>query len=115
MEIDSTEAAQPPDRSNLGTMTTEAAAVQITTDSGSAATVREIHQPRPRRMTVPMAIRPRTPRLETPEELLLHRRPENPRQSVQQMREATPSRLPVRSRVLQVRQAAQREAEEAGY
>ena len=73
MEIDSTEAAQPPDRSNLGTMTTEAAAVQITTDSGSAATAREIYQPRPRRMTIPMTVRPRTPRIETSEEPLLHR------------------------------------------
>ena len=115
MEIDSTEAAQPPDRSNLGTMTTEAAAVQITTDSGSAATAREIYQPRPRRMTIPMTVRPRTPRIETSEEPLLHRRPENPRNSIQQMREATQSRLPVRHRVLQVRQDAQREAEEARY
>lgn len=115
MEINSTEAAQPPEQSNLGTITIEAAAVPGRLDNSLSTAVRELHHPRPCRMTVPIVPTPRTPRVETSEGLLYHRRPQNPRQSVQQTREATQSRLPVRSRVVQVQQEAQREVEEARY
>ena len=111
MEIDSQEASQPPAQSNLGSMTTDAAAIH----RGTHIVHRGLHHPIPRRIAVPMVLRPRTPRLETQEEPLYQGRVQNPRQTVQQMREASQMRLPVQSRVMQVRQEARRDAEEAQH
>ena len=112
MEIDFEEASQPQGRSAVAkpeAIATDTVAEQ--TRPNAAATIRPPQYPRPRRATVPSETHPKEVRGPYRQGLFIHRRPDNPRISEQEAREAR-LRTPLRSRLTELRQEAQQEAEE---